>query len=100
MAKSSGEIRFGQHLIQKRLCTLRQVNEGLQALRESRTPLSPRSLGWTLRQKGYLDAESLRQASPIRGSSSSSAAPAGKPTPSLPITPGWSIGAPAAARSW
>jgi len=38
------------------------VNEGLPALRESRTPLSPRSLGWTLRQKGYLDAESLRQA--------------------------------------
>jgi tRNA A-37 threonylcarbamoyl transferase component Bud32 len=62
MAKSSEDIRFGQHLIQKRICSLRQVNEGLHALRESRTPPSARSLGWVLHQKGYFDAKTLRQA--------------------------------------
>src|SRR5262245_44395796 len=62
MAKSTGEIRLGQHLIQKRICTLRQVNEGLQSLREARTPGGARGLGWTLCQKGYLDEEKLKQA--------------------------------------
>src|SRR5262245_32242663 len=62
MAKTTGEIRLGQYLIQHRVCSLRQVNEGLQALRESRNPGGARALGWILHQRGYLDEENLRQA--------------------------------------
>ena len=51
----TGEIRLGQHLIQKRLCTLRQVNEALGTQRDLRGQGMIRHLGWILIQKGFLE---------------------------------------------
>ena len=55
------DIQVGQHLIQKRICSLRQVNEALEAQRELRSQGSPKPLGLILIQKGYLVEETLRQ---------------------------------------
>jgi tRNA A-37 threonylcarbamoyl transferase component Bud32 len=61
MAKSQ-DIRLGQHLIQRRLCNLKQVNEGLAVQKELRGQGQMRPLGWILVQKKYLDEEQLRGA--------------------------------------
>ena len=58
----SGDIRLGQHLIQRKVCTLRQVNEGLEAQRLERAQGVMRPLGWLLIKKGYMNEEMLRGA--------------------------------------
>ncbi len=55
------DIQLGQHLIQKRICSLRQVNEALEAQRELRSQGATRPLGLILIQKGYIVEETLRQ---------------------------------------
>ncbi len=62
MAAKSFDIRLGQYLIQKRACTLRQVNEAMEQQRELRTQAMARPLGGILVEKGYLRQEQLYEA--------------------------------------
>ncbi len=62
MAAKSVDIRLGQYLIQKRACTLRQVNEAMEEQRELKTQAMARPLGAILVQKGYLRQEQLFEA--------------------------------------
>ncbi len=57
----SGELQLGQRLVQKRVCTLRQVNEAIAMQRQLRAQGSTRRLGWILMQKGYVREEDLRR---------------------------------------
>ena len=61
MAKSS-DIILGQHLIRKRICSLKQVNEAIQTQRRLREQGAIKSMGWVLLQKGVIDEPRLRAA--------------------------------------
>ncbi len=61
MAKPE-DIRLGQILIRKRWCTLRQVNEGIEAQKQLREDGRTRSLGWVLVKGKVLEAEQLKMA--------------------------------------
>ncbi len=57
----STEIRLGQRLIQKRLCSLRQVNEALLRQKSLRERNQNVPLGRILVEAGWLEEEALRE---------------------------------------
>jgi serine/threonine-protein kinase len=60
MTKAS-EIRLGQLLVQRKCCTLRQVNEALLKQKRLRTRNENIPLGKLLVEQGVLDGETLRE---------------------------------------
>lgn len=61
------EIRLGQLLIQKRWCTLQQINRGLDIQQQMRDKGTRSSLGKILIQKGYVDEEKIKVALSVMG---------------------------------
>src|SRR5687767_10161704 len=55
------EIRLGQLLVQKKCCTLRQVNEALHRQRQMRSRKENLPLGRILVEVGAIDGETLRE---------------------------------------
>lgn len=57
----STEIRLGQRLVQKKLCSLRQINEALLRQKALREKSENVPLGRLLVESGWLDEEDLRE---------------------------------------
>ncbi|MBI4585467.1 MAG: serine/threonine protein kinase [Planctomycetes bacterium] len=67
MARST-EIRLGQLLIQKRWCSLLQINQGLEVQKKLREEGKYQALGLILIRQGFLDEEKLKMALSVLGS--------------------------------